>query len=162
MSVGENNWKFYLVSSPGVCGLAPAESLMATRYQDGGDSNASQASLSPVIPRLVTLSSPLSSHLIVTCSILRPGPRLGLSLSSSTSDGPGPCRHQPVPVTPLSPLWSGLAAAALSGPGSPLSLLTAILSSSPPLLLCCQPLVATPAPCAQSQLPAAYFDPRRV
>ena len=91
----------------------------------GGERREARAGL--VISRLVTLSSPLSSHLIVTCWILASPPAWSPLM-------PGRGRRQPVPCYPSPLSRSGLAAPSSGQPGlsSPLSLLTAILSSQLP------------------------------
>ena len=112
---------------------------------------------SPVIPRLVTLSSPLSSHLIVTCWILRPAPAwLGLAplIHFWWPDRPGPppaaCASYPSPLSGQD--WRPLAA--LSGPGSVLTSLTINRHFELPGS---QPLVATPAPLCSVPAPSSLF-----
>ena len=88
----------------GPCVVSGLQSLMATWYQDDGDSNARRearpaAQWSQVGDPFLSLSS----HLIVTCWILSSSLHGLVSLLSFWWPGRGR-RHQPVPVTPLCPL----------------------------------------------------------
>ena len=127
----------------GPCVVSGLQSLMATWYQDDGDSNARRGrASSPVIPGWWPF--PLPSRVILSwLAWSSTSPRLAWSRFSPhplLMAGPGP----PPPAWASYPSL-GLAAAALSvqAHGSPLSLLTAILS-------CSQPLVA-PLPCPPVQ-----------
>ena len=94
--------------------------------------------------------------------LLDPPPSPGLAWSRSSHPllmaGPGPppaaCASYPSPLSGQD--WRPQLCLARA-PCSPLSLLTAILSSLAP-----SHWWPPQPPCAQSQLPAAYFDPRRV
>ena len=140
---------------------------MATRYQDGGDSNASQergrpSGQQPGDPQVGDpFLSPLESSYR---DLLDPPPSPGLAWSRSShpllmAGQTGAAASSLYrPVTPLPSLVR------IGGPWqlclgraqcSPLSLLTAILSSLAP-----SHWWPPQPPCAQSQLPAAYFDPR--
>ena len=127
------------------------QSLMETRYQDDGDSNASQERERPWPQVGDPFLSPLSSHVIVTCWILQGAP-LGLVSSShlllmAGAASRAACATAGYP-SPLS--LPGLAAVLDwdSAQASPLSLLTAMLSQS-------MSTPRPPRPCL------AYFDPRR-
>ena len=99
---------------------------------------------------MVTLSSPLSSHLIVTCLILHwPRPGLVSLLSSSTSDGRAGAAATSLGQLPLSPL-SRIGGRSSVCPGSWLTSLT--INRHFELL---------PATGGSSPQPpcAAYFDP---
>ena len=149
------------------CVVPGLQSLMATRYQDGGDSNASQergrpSGQQPGDPQVGDpFLSPLESSYR---DLLDPPPSPGLAWSRSShpllmAGQTGAAASSLYrPVTPLPSLVR------IGGPWqlclgraqcSPLSLLTAILSSLAP-----SHWWPPQPPCAQSQLPAAYFDPR--
>ena len=143
------------------CVVPGLQSLMATRYQDGGDSNASQergrpSGQQPGDPQVGDpFLSPLESSYR---DLLDPPPSPGLAWSRSSHPllmaGQTGAAASSLCQLPLSPLWSGLAAAALSGPGSVLTSLTINRHFELPGS---QPLVATPAPLCSVPAPSSLF-----